>query len=71
MNIIDAYWFDNIGVVMVEDPYDGIKYYIGSGNGFTEEADRYHIAKWGLSFPKDAGDALFPHRKQTVSRLGA
>jgi len=28
MKILDTYWFNGGGIVRVEDPYDGIKYYI-------------------------------------------
>ena len=63
MKILDVLWFcgrTNVGIVRVEDEYDGIKYYIGSppvmGN---EEADTQFIASWGSTFPKHAGDVLF------------
>lgn len=62
MKILDARWFNGrscVGVVRVEDPYDGIKYYIGTAEGFEEEIDMEYIAAWGAKFPKDAGDVLF------------
>lgn len=55
-------WFNGrgcVGVVRVEDPYDGPKYYIGVGQGFDEQQDIEHIAAWGSRFPNDAGDVLF------------
>jgi hypothetical protein len=64
MEILDVMWFcgrTNVGIVKVNDEYDGIKYYIGSVMGFREEDDKKFIAEWGSTFPKDAGDLLF-HR---------
>jgi hypothetical protein len=61
----DVLWFcaghGNVGIVKVNNPYDGIKYYIGacSGLGANEESDIAHIVSWGSSFPKSAGDLLF------------
>lgn len=67
MKILDVMWFcgrSNVGIVRVEDEYDGIRYYIGSPpmrehspNG--EEDDKVWIASWGSSFPRGAGDRLF------------
>lgn len=67
MKILDVYWFcgrSNVGIVRVEDEYDGIKYYIGSPpmsefSPYSEEADKKWIAEWGSTFPRDAGDQLF------------
>lgn len=62
MKVADVVWFTGtscVGVVKVEDPYDGIKYYISSASGMNEEIDMEHIAAWGASFPKDIGDLLF------------
>jgi hypothetical protein len=59
-------WFSGrslVGIVQVEDKYDGIKYYIasppGEEKGNNEEEDINFIADWGTTFPKPAGDALF------------
>ena len=61
--IIDVMWFcaghGNVGIVKVNDPYEGIKYYIGQCPGHDENGDKRWIAAWGSSFPKAAGDALF------------
>lgn len=61
--ILDVRWFcaghGNVGVVKVEDPYDGVKYYIGQCEGKEEYTDARWIADWGSSFPIDAGDVLF------------
>lgn len=65
MKILDVRWFKSVGIVQVEDPYEGIKYYIGAIDthlnygGNSEETDKKHIADWGNAFPKDAGDVLF------------
>ncbi len=59
----EVMWFcaghGNAGIVKVDDQYDGIKYYIGACSGLNEDVDIDHIAKWGSSFPKLAGDKLF------------
>lgn len=59
----EVLWFcaghGNVGIVKVNDPYDGIKYYIGACSGANEESDIAHIASWGSKFPKSAGDLLF------------
>lgn len=62
MKILNVRWFAGrscVGVVRVEDEYDGIKYFIGVGDGLDEESDKFNIAYWGNSFPNDAGDVLF------------
>ena len=62
----DVRWFCGrtmVGIVQVEDQYDGIKYYIasppGEANGHNEQEDIDFIADWGSTFPKQAGDLLF------------
>lgn len=64
--IIDVKWFCGrtmVGIVKVEDEYDGIKYYIasppGEAKGNNEQEDIQFIADWGSTFPKDVGDLLF------------
>lgn len=59
MKILDVMWFNKVGIVRVEDEYDGIKYYIRDVEGLNEEADKWKVAEWGSTFPKAAGDALF------------
>ena len=63
MKILNVIWFSAstlTGIVQVETEYDGIKYYISSVPEITnEETDKQHIADWGTTFPKDAGDVLF------------
>lgn len=60
-------WFSGrstVGIVEVNDPYDGLKYYIGSPpfNEYhpnAEEEDKQWIADWGARFPIDCGKMLF------------
>ena len=64
MQVIDVRWFygrTQVGIVQVNEPYEGIKYYIasppGEAKGYNE--DIQFIAEWGSTFPKDVGDVLF------------
>jgi hypothetical protein len=63
MKILDTYWSSGrslIGIVRVEDDYDGIGYYIAAvPNPSTEVSDAQYVADWGSTFPKEAGDVLF------------
>ena len=62
VEILDVMWFsgrDTVGIVRVNVPHEGIKYYIGTGKGMNAEADKQHIADWGDRFPNRAGDVLF------------
>lgn len=60
MKILDVRWFNRVGIVRVEDPYEGIKYYISDlREGNTENEDINEIAEWGSTFPNNAGDVLF------------
>jgi hypothetical protein len=62
MEILDCMWFSgrtSVGIVKVKDEYEGVKYYIGSAMGIKEKDDMQHIADWGATFPKSAGDVLF------------
>lgn len=62
IRVLDVRWFSGrscIGVVRVNDPYDGIKYYIGACSGRDEQEDIESIAAWGATFPPDAGEVLF------------
>ena len=61
MKALDVIWFSGsscVGIVKVSD-YDGIKYYISTASGMHEKVDMEHIAAWGASFDKEAGDLLF------------
>lgn len=58
--IIGVRWFAGVvGIVKVDVPYEGIKYYIGVGSGYNEECDTKYIADYGNTFPKEVGDLLF------------
>lgn len=65
--IEDVMWFcgrSNVGIVQVNDRYDGLKYYIGSPpfdeyGPNAEVRDMQWIAEWGSTFPKAVGDMLF------------
>lgn len=59
MKILNVMWFNKVGIVRVEDEFDGIKYYIKDVDGLNEEADTWKVADWGSTFPKAAGDVLF------------
>ena len=46
--ILGSLWFGGvIGIVRVQTEYDGIKYFIGQGNGINQEDDEQHIASYG------------------------
>lgn len=58
----DWRWFSgslSVGIVMVEDEYEGRLYYIGPSNDNSEVKDVQWIAAWGAKFPQAAGDVLF------------
>lgn len=62
MQVLDVKWFcgmTNVGIVMVDDEYDGIKYYIAAVSGNDEETDKQFIAQWGNTFPEHVGNVLF------------
>ena len=64
MEILDVMWFcgrSNVGIVKVNDEFEGVKYYIATAPpaGFNEDTDMKFIADWGSTFPKSAGDVLF------------
>lgn len=72
MKILGVRWFcgnTNVGIVQViedsevstyrqtGDAY--YRYFIGAVSGLDEKQDMQHIADWGSSFDKAAGDVLF------------
>ena len=61
--ILSSLWFGGgtgcLGIVKVDDQYEGIKYYIVCAVGANEQEDQQRIAQWGSTFPKEAGDLLF------------
>ena len=42
--VLNSIWFGKIGIVEVKTLFNGIKYYIGKGNGLNQEDDEQHIA---------------------------
>lgn len=64
MEKIDYTWFtasQTIGVVLVKDPYDGYKAYIGVAEGVNELDDVKHITECGNKFPLESAKSLFTH----------
>lgn len=65
MKVLDSIWFSPmletkiIGIVKCEVEYEGIKYYIGTAMGGSQEHDAIHIAQHGATFPSDAAEKLF------------
>jgi hypothetical protein len=59
MKFLGVRWFNKVGIVQVEDEYDGIKYFIKDVEGINESVDLRVIMEWGSKFPNPAGDALF------------
>lgn len=60
--VLNYVWFsgrDCVGVVQVEDRYDGLLYYIGVAKGISEKEDAQYIADWGAKFPEHLGKLLF------------
>jgi hypothetical protein len=60
----NVYWFSGpagtVGIVRVFDEYGNTyKYYISSVSGLNEEQDFEYICFYGVTFPTEAGDALF------------
>lgn len=65
MKILDCTWFSpgagmaTIGVVKTINETDEIKFYIGTGGGVSEEADKKRIAEYGAYVPRAVGNLLF------------
>jgi hypothetical protein len=54
MEILDSIWFGTIGIVKTRTDYDGIRFYIGKGQGFNKKEDEEWIADWGYTLnPND------------------
>ena len=69
MKVLDVRWFSGghvVGIVRVDVPYEGIKYYIGSGHGDDEQVDIDYISAFGATFPSDVGDILFGVKNETM-----
>ena len=46
-NVVDAIWFNAIGIVRVRPGTGEDKFYIGGAEGINEEDDVQRIAAWG------------------------
>lgn len=46
-NVVDAIWFNNVGIVRVRPEVGEDKFYMGHGACFDEEEDKQYIAAWG------------------------
>lgn len=68
-------WYNSracIGIVQVVQDHEisryretgtaNFRYYIGLGNGLSEQADGKYIAEWGASFDTAAGNLIFASR---------
>lgn len=53
-DVISSTWFSTasnlIGIVGVKTQFDGVKYYIGIGQGKDIKIDEQQIAGWGAKF---------------------
>ena len=57
MVILESVWYGKIGIVKVQTEYQGVKYYIGNGNGFSQDEDEKLIAEWGSTFYPEIFDS--------------
>lgn len=66
----DAVWFFSpsgcVGIVMVDDEFYGVKYYIGQCAGENEKEDINHITMRGSPFPAAVGALLFGPRESVA-----
>ena len=62
MKLLGVRWFSGsqcVGIVRVEQDYEGVVYYIGPAMGSDPDIDCDYIMGYGARFPQDAGDLLF------------
>ena len=64
MKVVDSIWFTPmggtvVGIVRCVDDVGNAKYYIGNGNGMSQDADEDMIARLGAKFPLQVGNQLF------------
>ena len=63
-DIVHSRWYaggpDCIGVVVIDSGRDGLKAYIGTAHGLSEEADLHHIAALGTKLEPEVSQAMFP-----------
>jgi hypothetical protein len=49
-NVINSIWFGNIGIVRIRPLYGDDKFYIGTGDGYSQENDEQDIARSGMPY---------------------
>lgn len=66
--VMDWTWFTSskgtVGIVKMKDEFGQVVYRISAVDGFMEKMDVLQLVAWGATFPKAAGDALFPEEKK-------
>lgn len=69
MKITHYFFNGSIGIVRVDDQYDGIKYYSGVYGDRNLKDSIYHISQWGNTFPMVGGEALLTNGCMTKCEL--
>jgi|GEM_PF-3908377 len=64
MIILDKTWFGTVGIVACENDEGERKFYIGVGNGFSEEADAHHIKDYGTKVYPEHLTEFFERNKK-------
>jgi len=61
---LKAKWFEGrkgkVGIALVQTDDGDTEYRISAVDGFLEHMDVQQVVAWGVWFPTEAGDALFP-----------
>jgi hypothetical protein len=52
-DVLESVWYGKVGIVKVNTTWDGIRWYIGVGEGLSQEDDEQHIAAYGNTFHAD------------------
>jgi len=58
-NVVDAIWFNNVGIVRVRPEVGEDKFYMGHGAGFDEDEDSRYIATWGTPVHSEMFESFF------------
>lgn len=58
-NVVDAIWFNAIGIVRVRPEVGEDKFYIGEAEGVDEEDDVQRIAAWGTPVHSEMFESFF------------
>ena len=61
-NVVDAIWFNNVGIVRVRPEVGEDKFYMGHGAGLDEEEDKRYIAAWGTPVHPEVLETFFSRR---------